>query len=112
MAKVIRFSDRQKKKRQVFFNRFELNKLLSVYSRRVIRGEWKDYAINLDNGSAAFSVFGDTKAQPAFTIVKLASSKKGEGQYLVYDGRRAIKRGRSITDALAIFEREITLISS
>lgn len=113
MSKVIRISDRGKKKRPVFFSRFELNKLLSVYSRRVIRGEWKDYAIDVGSGPAAFSVFGATSAQPAYTIVKLSGSqKKGEGQYVVYDGRQRITRGNSITDVLAMFERELKLVSS
>lgn len=116
MSKVIRISERGKKKRPVFFSRFELNKLLSVYSQRVIRGEWKDYAIDVGSGSAAFSVFGATSAQPAYTIVKLAGSQKGdgkgEGQYVVYDGPRRIKRGSSITDVLAMFERELKLVSS
>ena len=40
----------KKRKPPVFFNRQELRQLLEVYSRRVVAGEWKDYAIDHHGG--------------------------------------------------------------
>lgn len=111
MSTVIRLSERKNKQRQVSFSRFELNRLLSIYSRRVIRGEWKDYAIDLGRGSARFSIFGSVSAQPIYTIVKCGTSAKGMGEFTVYNAGRRIKCGRSITDVLDIFERELKLVS-
>lgn len=112
MSRVVRLSELKKKRwqSQVCFSRQELNKLLSVYSRRVIRGEWKDYAISLGNGSAAFSVFNGSGGAPVFTVVKLASAK-GTGDYVVYDGNRRMKRGASIDEALRLLERQIQLVT-
>lgn len=112
MSKVVRLSERRRKLKQVCFSRFELNRLLSIYSRRVIKGEWKDYAIDLSNGSAAFSIFAGATASPIYTIVKYAHPQKGTGEYIVYDGKRRLKRGSSITDVLDILERELRLVSS
>ena len=112
MSKVVRLSEHRKKQNQVCFSRFELNRLLSIYSRRVIKGEWKDYAIDLGKGSAAFSIFAGASASPTYTIVKYAPTHKGKSEYIVYDGRRRLKRGGSITDVLDVFERDLRLVSS
>ena len=61
MADLVRLNDhRRNKGRRVTFDRQELRQLLDVYSRRVASGEWKDYAIDMGNGSAVFSIFRHT----------------------------------------------------
>jgi len=114
MSRVVRLSEFKKRQsqklRHVCFSRQELNKLLSVYSKRVMRGEWRDYAINLGNGSASFSVFSGTGGTPVFTVVKLASAKRGD-DYIVYDGKRRMKRGASIDELLRVLERELKLVA-
>src|SRR3546814_7882637 len=57
MSQFYRFSEYRKSPRRVFFDRGELNQLLSLYSRNVASGEWRDYAIDQIGGSAIFSVF-------------------------------------------------------
>ena len=41
----------------VFFDRVELNQILSVYSRRVIAGEWCDYGFNEGRHEATFAIY-------------------------------------------------------
>ena len=65
-----RFSARN---RHVYFTRHELNLMLSLYSRRVINGEWKDYAIDHGKRLSAFSVFRDSCDRPIFTVFKYGS---------------------------------------
>lgn len=91
------------------FNRQELRQLLDVYSRRVASGEWKDYAIDQRRGLAVFSVFRHTFDAPAFAIAKRADGKRCD--YLVISGQRAIKRGGSLGEVLAIFDKPLRLIS-
>jgi hypothetical protein len=43
-----------------FFTRAELNLLLSLYSRHVMSGEWRDYAIDRQDDMAVFSIFRRT----------------------------------------------------
>ena len=42
---------------KVTFNRRELDRILSLYGRKVAAGEWRDYAIDFLKDRAVFSVF-------------------------------------------------------
>src|SRR5260370_18245544 len=72
MATLHRRSDHRRKAKTVFFSRPELNQLLSLYSRQVMRGEWRDYAIDQRESAALFSVFRHTQERPLYTVVKFA----------------------------------------
>lgn len=112
MNKVIRLSKyRRAKGRFVYFTRSELNLLLSLYSQRVIDGEWKDYAIDNGNGMSAFSIFRDSSDRPAFTVFKFSGDQK-KGPYVVGSGGNTLKRGHSLAEALTVFEKELKLVSS
>ena len=69
--------------RALHFTRSELHQLLSLYSRRVARGEWRDYAIDQDGGLAAFSVFRHSHERPLYTITKRWSAPGQSVEYLV-----------------------------
>lgn len=90
---------------QIFFTRGELQQLLDLYSTRVARGEWRDYAIDQKNGTAIFSVFRHTLERPLFTI-----AKRDQGsEYVVYSGAQKLKRAGSLGDALSVFDRKARL---
>ncbi|MFT5439072.1 MAG: hypothetical protein ACI9MJ_000933 [Alphaproteobacteria bacterium] len=112
MIKVVKISDhRRKKAPPVYFSRIELNQLLSLYSRRVISGEWKDYAIDHGRGMSAFSIYRDSKAHSAFTIYKYESGSHRSGDYVLGTGGNVVKRGRTLLEVLAPIERELRLVS-
>jgi uncharacterized protein DUF2794 len=112
MAKLVWLDDLRRRRSFVHFTRPELNQLLQLYSRRVASGEWRDYAIDHDTLRARFMVFRNRLAGPTFTIVKLAPSGDGKSAFLVASGMRSLKRGASLPEVLAIFERKLTLVSS
>ncbi len=114
MTKVVRLSDfRRSRGRFVSFTRSELNLLLSLYSRRVIGGEWKDYAIDHGNGMSAFSIYRDSSDRPLFTVFKFTgANQKKKGRYVVGSGGNTLKRGRTLAEALSVFEKELQLVSS
>ncbi len=113
MTKVVRLSDyRRSKGRVVSFTRSELNLLLSLYSRRVIGGEWKDYAIDHGSGMSAFSIYRDSSDRPLFTVFKFTGGNKKKGSYVVGSGGNTLKRGRTLAEALSLFEKELQLVSS
>ncbi len=58
------------KAHHIFFDRNELNRILSLYSRRVIAGEWRDYAIELERDGAVFAIYRRTSDGPIYRIVK------------------------------------------
>ena len=88
-----------------FFDRRELNEILSVYSRMVSAGEWRDYAIELDEGGATFAVYRRDRARPAFRIVKAPQPDSAERRYRVTAGGRILDCGRALGRVLRIFDR-------
>lgn len=113
MFDIVRLSDvRRKGTSPVCFTKHELNLLLSLYSRRVISGEWKDYAIDHGRGMSAFSVFRDSSTRPAYTVFKFAPGTHRLGDYVLGSGGNLIKRGRSMAEVLSVVERRLKLVSS
>lgn len=113
MSRVVRLSEyRHKGAIAVYFTRNELNQLLSVYSKRVIGGDWKDYAIDYGKGLSAFSIYRDSSARPAFTIFKYASGTHQKGDFAVGSGGNVIKRGQTLMEALSVFDRDLKLVST
>src|SRR3546814_6569605 len=76
----------------------ELHQLLSLYSRNVASGEWRDYAIDQLGGSAAYSVFLHTHDAPLYSIAKQGNSRAVE--YVVFSGREKLKRAKTLSDVL------------
>lgn len=110
MGQLIRLAERLNPQRLVFFDRAELNQLLSLYARHVADGEWRDYALDLSDGVAAFSVFRRADDGPAFIITKRAPSAGGRGRFALARGARRLREGPNLRDVLAPLERRLTLV--
>lgn len=109
MATVFRLSDLRRRVRPVFFSRAELNQLLSLYSRQVMRGEWRDYAIDQHDGAALFSVFRHTQENALYTVVKTAAGAAGrQGDFVLMSGRRRLASGAALADVLSGLKRQVT----
>jgi hypothetical protein len=109
MSQLYRFSEYRKTPRRVFFDRAELNQLLSLYSRNVASGEWRDYAIDQIGGSAIFSVFRHTHDAPLYSIAKQCGSRSVE--FVVFSGREKLKRAKTLGDALKVFNKNLRVVS-
>lgn len=112
MTHIVPFADlRQSRKRSgpVYFNRSELSQLLGLYSTRVALGEWRDYAIDHGGGVAVFSIFRHSHERPLFAITKQTTPRGPD--YAVFDQRRKLRRGASLAEVLAVFERRLYLVS-
>lgn len=110
MARIVRLADHKHRRQPtpVYFNRTELNTLLALYSRRVAKGDWRDYAIGHDPGIARFSVFRHSHETPLFTVVKRMVS--GRLVYAVFDGDRKLRQSSKLTEALAVIDKQLKLI--
>ncbi|HEX9790059.1 MAG TPA: DUF2794 domain-containing protein [Kiloniellales bacterium] len=111
MSKVTHLDTCRAAPRATFFNRRELNQLLSLYSRQVASGEWRDYAIDQRGGSAVFSVFRHSHAAPAYRIAKCTDRPDLDGEYVVSRGRETLKQAATMAEVLSIFGRRLSLIS-
>lgn len=110
-ATVLALSDYRKRYRPIYFTRGELNLLLSLYSRQVSRGVWRDYAIDHAVGMALFSVFRHTHERAVFTIVK-ATGSAGQAEFRVLSGRQKLRAARSLAEALDYFRAQLSLVAA
>lgn len=110
MATVFDLRAYRQKPRSVFFDRNDLSRLLTLYSRRVATGEWKDYAMATRDGMAVFSVFRRASDRPAYTVIKVAAGDGGTAEYTIYDGCRRLRRGTSLNAVLDLFEPRLRLV--
>jgi hypothetical protein len=107
MASIIRLSDVRRKAKPSFFSRAELNLLLSLYSRQVARGQWRDYAIGLQDGKALFAVFRHSSEAALYTLVKAAPASDRGAEFTLLAGRLPLARGASLGDVVASLERRL-----
>jgi len=105
MSTVFRLNDFRRRHKRIFFTRAELNQLLSIYSRQVMRGEWRDYAIDQHDGAALFSMFRRSQELPLFTVVKAAPGTNRQGDYMLLSGRQRVATGATLGDVLAQLQR-------
>ena len=109
---LLRLADYRQKPRIVYFDRTELNALLAVYSRQVVRGIWRDYAIDHRDGFALFSIFRNSQESPAYRIMKYAASGGRPGEFVVFSGREKLISGKTLADALTVFRKKPWLVGA
>ena len=97
--------------RALHFTRSELHQLLTLYSRRVACGDWRDYAIDQDGGLAAFSVFRHSHERPLYTITKRWSCPHQSVEYLVLRDCRRLAQTACLDDALSVIEERFQVVS-
>jgi Protein of unknown function (DUF2794) len=98
--------------KSTFFNRNELYQLLNLYSRRVMSGEWRDYAIDHSASHATFSIFRHTAERPEYAITKLASGRKHPQRFVLNAGPRNLKQSQSLDDVISALEKRLRVVWS
>jgi len=110
VATLLRLYDYRRKARPVFFTRIELNQLLSIYSRRVMRGEWRDYAIDQQENTVRFSIFRHTHERPLYAVVKFTPGTGRNGDYAVLSGPQRLATGGSLGEVLQALQRHLPAV--
>jgi Protein of unknown function (DUF2794) len=111
-ATVLSLGDYRARQRTLYFTRAELNQLLGLYSLHVIRGVWRDYAIDHAPGVARFSVFRHTHEGPAYAIIKTAPSSARPSEFIVESGRQKLRVSRNLAEALDFFRSYLSLVAT
>lgn len=88
-----------------FFSRAEFDALLQLYSRKVMTGEWLDYAVGWDERGARFAVYGRVASFPLFVVLKRSRHAKRERRWQVSGGGRVLATGRTLSAVLAPLQR-------
>jgi hypothetical protein len=95
------------------FTRAEFLRLLSLYSSRVMTGEWRDYAFSFGPEKANFFIFRHSFENPLFVISKRLQRGRGrQSQFEVSSGGQKLCESASLENALAVFRRPVRLIAA
>lgn len=96
----------------VSFYRLELNLILAYYGRMVAKGEWRDYAIDMRNDRAIFSIFQHTSDQPLFRVEKQPKLARKQGAFrIIGSAGQILKRGHDLAQVLKLFDKKFDVIS-
>jgi hypothetical protein len=98
----------------VTFSRFELNRILDLYGRKVAAGEWRDYTIDFLKDRAVFSVFRRTSEVPLYRIEKNPKLERRQGAYSVISATGLIvRRGHELDRVLrSIDKSSLSLVAN
>ncbi len=92
-------------RRNVFFERLELDRLVRFYGRMVAAGEWRDYALDALPDRALFSVYRRASEAPLYQIEKRPDDARRRGAFSVraVDGR-VLRQGHDLQRVLTVLE--------
>ena len=97
---------------KVTFNRRELDRILSLYGRKVAAGEWRDYAIDFLKDRAVFSVFRRTTEFPIYRIEKNPRLARRQGAYSVVSATgHILRRGQELDRVLSALDRSLRVVA-
>ena len=96
---------------KVTFSRRELDRILSLYGRKVAAGEWRDYAIDFLKDRAVFSVFRRSAEVPIYRIEKNPRLGRRQGAYSVISATgHILRRGHELDRVLGALDRSLRIV--
>lgn len=116
MAAVIPFVEYRRKAPYLSFTRTELHRLLGLYTSRVMRGEWRDYAIDHGPGLASFFIFRHSHEHPLFVISKLETRGKNRaaaaknGRFVLFSREKKLKQTHNLDDLLHVLNQTLHVV--
>ncbi|MGE3142088.1 MAG: DUF2794 domain-containing protein [Hyphomonadaceae bacterium] len=94
--------------RSVFFERRELDLILSIYGRAVSAGIWRDYAMDALPDRALFSIYQRASEAPLYQVEKRPALARRQGAFSVTAaGGLILRRGPELAPVLAVLERKL-----
>lgn len=94
----------------VFWDRRELDAILSVYGRRVAAGDWRDYAMSGLKDRAVFAIYRRASEMPLYRIEKTPKLRNRQGAYSVISATgMVLKRGHELRQVLKVLEPKTRL---
>jgi len=94
--------------RTIFFERRELDQLLTVYGRFVSAGLWRDYAMDALPDRALFSIFRRSSEAPLYQIQKKPADARRQGAYSIHTSNGLIlRRGHELAAVLKLFDQKL-----
>ena len=96
--------------KKVFFSKPELTSILSLYSKQVSKGLWKDYALDNHNETAIFSVFRHTHDKPIYQIIKKRfKGLKNKCEFCILKDAALISKSSDLLIILNKLEKKLSI---
>ena len=80
----------ENKKRDIFFNKIELQLILNLYAKMVSGGEWKDYGLTITKHEVSFNVYYRASEFPIYRITKNLKPKNESEKYIIKNAQNKI----------------------
>ena len=77
-------------KKDIFFNKRELQLILNLYAKMVSAGEWKDYGLSILKREVSFNVYHRSSDIPIYKITKNLSPKNKNEKYFIKNSNNQI----------------------
>ena len=88
-------------KRDIFFNKTELQIILNLYAKMVSGGEWKDYGLSILKKEVSFNVYHRASEFPVYKITKNLKTKNKSEKYLIKNAQnKIINNSESMEDLI------------
>ena len=111
MPQPVLLSDYRPRAGKVFFDRADLMRILSLYSRQVSRGVWRDYAIDHRSNMAMFSIYRRSQEQPLFVITKVRLRGDRDPKYVLQSRHGQLASSRSLKDILDVLSKQLIAVN-
>ena len=87
----------ENRKKDIFFNKSELQLILNLYAKMVSSGDWKDYGLSISKREVNFNVYRRTAEFPIYKITKNLKPKNENEKYLIKDVKnKTIKKSENL----------------
>ena len=83
-------NDIQKKEKEKFFVKKELQCILNLYAKMVSNGSWKDYSLSSGIKEVSFDIYQRSSEKPVLRILKNLKPKYFNERYLIKDKNGAV----------------------
>jgi hypothetical protein len=110
MSPPVLLNDYRRHAGKVFFDRADLMRILSLYSRQVSRGLWRDYAIDHRSNMAMFSIYRRAHEQPLFVISKVQLRGEREAKYVLQSRHGQLASSRLLKDIMDVLTRQLMVV--
>ena len=78
------------KKKDIFFNKVELQTILNLYGKMVANGEWKDYGLSISKKEVSFNVYHRASEYPIYKIAKNLNPKNNNEKYIIKNSKNVV----------------------
>lgn len=111
MSQLVLLNEYRRSAGRVFFDRADLMRIFSIYSRQVARGVWRDYAIDHRSNMAVFSIYRRSSEQPLFAITKVLLRGDRDAKYVLASRNGQLASSRSLADIVDVLTRQLAVVN-